>query len=39
MLGWSEIGGGLGGGQIGGRRDGSCASIHLLTCHSGNVES
>jgi len=35
----SEIGGVLGGGQFGGRRDGSWDSIHWLTCNRGNAES
>jgi len=35
----SEIGGVLGGGRFGGRRDGSWDSIHWLTCNCGNVES
>jgi hypothetical protein len=29
----------LGGGQFGGRRDGSCDSIHWLTCNCGNIDS
>jgi len=35
----SEIGGVLGGGRFGGRRDDSWVSIHSLTCNCGNVES
>jgi len=35
----SEIGGVLGSGRFGGRRDGSWDSIHWLTCNCGNVES
>jgi len=35
----SEIGGVLGSGRFGGRRDGTWDSIHWLTCNCGNVES
>jgi len=35
----SELGGVLGGGPFGGRRDGSWDSIHWLTCNCGNEES
>jgi len=35
----SEIGGVHGGGQFGGRPDGSWDSIHWLTCNCGNAES
>jgi len=34
-----EMGGVLGGGPFGGRRDGSWDSIHWLTCNCRNVES